>query len=161
MIKRIMLKDGLIAKMVKWDGSDDSLKAIRELLPNVTVKRDYEFSEKQINLYFDYRTKYACTFAFNYIILYPNGKVDIVDTNWLMHNTYPYANRFIKRKYVYFVSGFMTKNGEDGYTNHEVEMETEITTSKQILEIQNTIIKDNDYDDFIISNFQLLRIEEE
>ena len=78
-----------------------------------------------------------------------------------MHNTYPYANRYIKRKYVYFVSGFITKNGEDGYTNHEVEMETEITTSKQILEIQNTIIKDNDYDDFIISNFQLLRIEEE
>ena len=162
MIKRIMLKDGLIAKMVKWDGSDDSLKAIRELLPNVTVKRDYEFSEKQINLYFDYRTKYACTFAFNYIILYPNGKVDIVDEIWLEKNTYLYANIFsIKKKYVYFVSGFITKNGEDGYTNHEVEMETEITTSKQILEIQNTIIKDNDYDDFIISNFQLLRIEEE
>ena len=29
MIKRVMLKDGLIAKMVKWDGSDESLKAIR------------------------------------------------------------------------------------------------------------------------------------
>lgn len=161
MIKRIMLKNGLIAKMVKWDGSDESLKAIRELLPNVTVKRDYEFSEKQINLYFDYRTEYACTFAFNYIVLYPNGKVDIVDEIWLEKNTYPYANSFIKRKYVYFVSGFITKNGEDGYTNHEVEMETEITTSEQILEIQDTIRKDNGYDSFIISNFQLLRIEED
>ena len=55
----------------------------------------------------------------------------------------------------------MTKNGEDGYTNHEVEMETEITTSEQILEIQDTIRKDNGFDGFIIANFQLLRIEEE
>ena len=29
MIKRIMLKDGTIAKMIEWDGSGKSLKAIR------------------------------------------------------------------------------------------------------------------------------------
>ena len=161
MIKRIMLKDGLIVKMVKWDGSDESLKAIRELLPSITIKRDDKSPDKKINLYFGYGTERSCTFYLNYIVLHPNGKVDIVDTNWLMHNTYPYANSFIKRKYVYFVSGFITKNGEDGYTNHEVEMETEITTSEQILEIQDTIRKDNGYDDFIIANFQLLRIDEE
>lgn len=165
MIKRIMLKDGTIAKMIEWDGSGKSLKAIKELLPNVTVKRDYEFPDKQINLYFGYRTEEVCTFTFNHIVLYPNGKVDIVDINWLNENVYLYDNIFsvknVKKKYVYFVSGFMTKNGEDGYTNHEVGMETKITRSEQILEIQDTIRKDNGYDDFIISNFQLLRIEEE
>lgn len=161
MVKKIMLLDQSIAKMVKWDGSEESLKEIQELLPNVTVKRDCEFPDKQINLYFGYRTEYACTFAFNYIILRDNGKVDIVNEKWLERNTLLYNGGSVKKTYVYFVSGFMTKNGEDGYTNHEVEMETEITTSEQILEIQDTIRKDNNYDDFIIANFHLLRIEED
>lgn len=160
MVKKIMLLDQSMAKMVKWDGSDESLKAIQELLPNVTVKRDYEFPDKQINLYFGYRTEEICTFAFNYIILRDNGKVDIVNEKWLERNTLLYKGGSVKKTYVYFVSGFMTKNGEDGYTNHEVGMETEITTSEQILEIQDAIRKDNSYDGFIIANFHLLRIEE-
>ena len=108
MIKRIMLKDWTIAKMVEWDGSDESLKAIQELLPNITVKRDDERPNKQINLYFGYRTEKVCTFAFNYIILHPNGKVDIVDENWLNENVYLYDNIFsVKRKYVYFVNVYL------------------------------------------------------
>ena len=164
MIKRIMLKDWTIAKMVKWDGSDESLKAIQELLPNVTVKRDDERPNKKINLYFGYRTEYSCTFAFNYIVLYPNGKVDIVDINWLNENTCLYANIFsIKKKYVYFVSGYVSfKNGERGFSNCEIEIDKKITRYEQINEIVEQIKNDDDeIDNYILLQYNLLRVEEE
>ena len=164
MIKRIMLKDWTIAKMVEWDGSDESLKAIQELLPNITVKRDDERPNKQINLYFGYRTEKVCTFAFNYIILHPNGKVDIVSMNWLEENTYLYANIFsIKKKYVYFVSGYLSfKNGEKCFSNGEVEMDEKITRYEQITEIQNNFEKMNtEIDTFVLKQYKLLRIDEE
>lgn len=164
MIKRIMLKDMSIAKMVKWDGSDESLKEIQELLPSITIKRDDELPGKQINLYFGYRTEHSCTFYYNYIVLYPNGKVDIVDENWLMHNTYPYVNSFIKRKYVYFVSGYISfKNGEKGFSNCEVKMDEKITRNEQIIKIAEQIKKDDDdeIDNYILTQYKLLRVEEE